>query len=175
MNSNALNSLLQFDLKFDSLKAFLDNILQVVNEHGNVIISMQGDLETRVIDRQVREPFIYEIVLYSLKQLKDVITRITDSALIHDPDFMKLIASSKDHKQEFKQGNMVEEATSKFCLNLSSYGKAIAMLYNKNKDLEENFQRLQKEVSQKVNKEDAKIKAKKRKKKIGMRVIFHKK
>ena len=55
MNANALNSLLQFDLRFDSLKAFLDNILQVVNEHGNVIVSMQGELETRVIDRQVRD------------------------------------------------------------------------------------------------------------------------
>ena len=67
---------------------------------------------------------------------------------------------------------MVDEATSKFCLNVSSYGKAIAMLYNKNKELEENFQRLQVEVSKKVNKEDLKIKTKKMKKKLGMRVNF---
>ena len=45
--------LLQFDLKFDSLKIFLNSVTTVVNQHANILNVMQTELKNKTYIEQV--------------------------------------------------------------------------------------------------------------------------
>jgi hypothetical protein len=42
------NPLLQFDLKFDSLKVFLDNVATVVNQHATILNGLRVDMNQKI-------------------------------------------------------------------------------------------------------------------------------
>ncbi len=48
-----VNGLLQFDLKFDALKTYLEGFSTVVNQHASIINGLQADLQTRLIENNV--------------------------------------------------------------------------------------------------------------------------
>lgn len=49
-------TLLQFDLKFDALKTYLEGFSTVINQHASLINTLQIDLETRLIETNVNNP-----------------------------------------------------------------------------------------------------------------------
>jgi len=49
--------LLQFDLKFDALKTYLEGFSTVINQHASLINTIQTDVQTRLIETNVKIPY----------------------------------------------------------------------------------------------------------------------
>ena len=49
-----MESILQFDLKFDALKTYLEGFSTVINQHASLINTIQTDVQTRLIETNVR-------------------------------------------------------------------------------------------------------------------------
>jgi len=64
--SEITDVLVQFDLKFDSLKTFLESVIKVVNQHATMINKLSNDVNTRVLMENV----IYCIIFLEFFRLQ---------------------------------------------------------------------------------------------------------
>lgn len=49
--------LVQLDLRFDLLRVFLEHIQKIVNQHDELLNSMQGDIKRRATENSLTEYF----------------------------------------------------------------------------------------------------------------------
>jgi len=52
-NDNIANSLFQFEMKFDSLKGYVDSVTSAVNQHAALINKLRTDLNAKHSDQNV--------------------------------------------------------------------------------------------------------------------------
>jgi hypothetical protein len=154
------NPLLIFDLKFDSLKTFLDNVATVVNQHASILNKIQVDVGQKIYKENVT--FISKIDL----QVSDTLRKVAGKAKLNDQDLYKVFSNMLEKPLLETSGDAYEDSTNSLCNKLEIMNNGFVFFNKKVKDINEAIRKTNSEVAKKVDHQEYKDKVKKNKVKM---------
>jgi len=148
-NDNIANSLFQFEMKFDSLKGYVDSVTSAVNQHAALINKLRTDLNAKHSDQNLTCAFTKFASCLNMEDL--------------DSNFMITMVEEIDSKENDK---IYQSSVNKFCQKLEGFGNRVVKMNKLNQTLTEKIQNIESDITMKVNGSDFKSKIKRTKTKM---------
>jgi len=144
------NSLFQFEMKFDSLKGYVDSVTSAVNQHATLINKLRTDITSKSQDYVMTEAINKFASSLNLKDMESnfMITAVNEGA------------ESKDEEKAYNV------SVNKFCQKLEVFGNGMVKLNKNNENLNEKIGNMEISVAKKVGAAEVKAKVKKAKTKL---------
>ncbi|KAL4506480.1 hypothetical protein ABPG72_000051 [Tetrahymena utriculariae] len=146
----ALNELLNVNVNSESLKVFLENVVNAINNQSKQLQSFQQQLEGKADKEEVEKGF----------------KSVSDSINIYDNELLKTINNVLEKPKQENTGNKVEDGANKVCNKIVMLGHACTIIYRANKGWEKKLDELALEIPKKLERDEMKIKVKKTKTKL---------
>jgi len=147
---NFANSLFQVEMKFDSLKGYVDSITSAVNQHATLINKLRMEFTNKQTEPNMTEAF----------------TKFANCLNITDLDSNFMITAINEEIDSKENEKIYQASVNKFCQKLEVFGNGVLRLNKTNQNLSEKLQNIETEIVMKVNGADFKSKVKKTKNKI---------